>query len=371
MKFLITALRRGNMVLVGLLASVLLLGACVPVSQTDFPVGLDAQAELPENISIIRLSPENIKSYGHSKSVVQGGARLPSSADNWQYLVGVGDILSITVWDHPELTLPAGPERSQVESGSTVMADGMIFYPYIKEVRAAGRSVGAIQQELTQKLTEYIPDPQIEVKVAAFNSQKIVVTGEVVRPGTQKITNLPISLIEAVNGAGGLAPLADSRQVTVQRDGKSYHVDLWSFLSNGNARNNPVLRGGDIVNLPAQENNVAYILGQITQPGSVDLGLNGVNLTEAITLQGGLSEDTADAQGIFVFRNKARVAGFDVFQLDATTPLAFVLATGFTLHPQDVVYIVSDPAAKWNAVIATLVPTLGAIRGAQTIGNDL
>ena len=123
--------------------------------------------------------------------------------------------------------------------------------------------------------------------------------------------------------------------------------------------------------MPAQKNNVAYILGQIARPGSVNLGLGGVNLTEAITMQGGLIEDKADAQGIFVFRNKARGAGFDVFQLDATTPLAFVLATGFTLHPQDVVYIVSDPAAKWNAIIATLVPTLGAIRGIQAVGGGL
>ncbi len=126
------------------------------------------------------------------------------------------------------------------------------------------------------------------------------------------------------------------------------------------------MQGGDIVNVPVHENNVAYVLGQIREPGLVDLGNDGLNLTEAITQRGGLYEETADAQGIFVFRN-ASGGGIDVFQLDATTPLAFVLATQFVMHPQDVVYIVTDPAAQWNAVIAGIAPSISAVRGLQVI----
>jgi len=51
------------------------------------------------------------------------------------------------------------------------------------------------------------------------------------------------------------------------------------------------------------------------------------------------------------------------------TPLAFVLATQFALHPQDVVYVVADPAAQWNAVIAALLPTVTAVRGVQVVGG--
>ena len=77
----------------------------------------------------------------------------------------------------------------------------------------------------------------------------------------------------------------------------------------------------------------------------------------------------ADAQGIFVFRNAAGSSKINVFQLDATTPLAFVLATQFTLHPQDVIFVVTDPATQWNAVIAALLPSISAIRGVQVIGG--
>lgn len=350
--------------------TVLALAGCATLSRTDFPVDADAQAELVgSDVNIIQLTPQNIRSYTTAKRAWHLRGDLPASNAAWQYYVGVGDVLSITVWDHPELTLPAGEQRSQLESGSSVDAQGEIFYPYIDRLKAAGRTVGEIQQELTERLSEYIPDPQIEVKVAAYNSQKVVVTGAVNQPGSMTISNIPLTLLEAVNGSGGLNPAADSTHVKVQRGGKTYYIHLKDFLSSGRKGGNPVLRGGDIVNVPVHENNVAYVLGQIIQPGSVDLGNDGLNLTEAISQRGGLSEDTADAQGIFVFRTTRSGKGIDVFQLDATTPLAFVLATQFVMHPQDVVYIVTDPAVQWNAVIAALVPSISAVRGLQEVGG--
>ena len=205
------------------------------------------------------------------------------------------------------------------------------------------------------------------MKVAAFNSQKVVVTGAVNRPGSMTISNIPLTLLEAVNGSGGLGMAADITHVTVHRGDHTYYVHLKDFLSDGQNGGNPVLQGGDIVYVPVHENNIAYVLGQIRQPGPVNLGIDGLNLTEAISQRGGLNENTADAQGIFVFRTSSSGNNIDVFQLDATTPLAFVLATQFVMHPQDVVYIVTDPAVQWNAMIAALVPSVSAVRGLQAV----
>ncbi len=349
-------------------AVVIAVAGCATLSRTDFPVNAEAQAELVgSDVNIIQLTPQNIKSYTAAERARHPTRDLPETSDAWQYFVGVGDVLSITVWDHPELTLPAGAQRSQLESGSSVDAQGEIFYPYISRLKAADRTVGEIQRELSERLAEFIPDPQIEVKVAAYNSQKVIVTGAVNRPGSMTVSNIPLTLLEAVNGSGGLHAAADITHVTVQRGGQTYYVHLKDFLMDGRNGENPVLQGGDIVNVPVHENNVAYILGQIRTPGAVDLGNDGLNLTDAIAQRGGLSESTADAQGIFVFRNAHSGKGIDVFQLDASTPLAFVLATQFVMHPQDVVYIVTDPAVQWNAVIASLVPSVSAIRSLQVV----
>ena len=355
--------------LAGLCCAAILSG-CANVTRTDFPVtDAEQQANLPAGVNIIRLTPENIGNYSSRGRNWHPDPPLPIENATWRYLVGVGDVLSITVWEHPELTLPAGPERSQLESGSSVNENGEIFYPYIGQVSVRGKTVQDIQNELTTRLSEYIPDPQIEVKVAAFNSQKVNITGAVSKPTTLPITNIPLSLIEAINKAGGLDDGIDSRHVTVRRGGSTYYVNLRDFLENGRSGGNPTLRGGDVVNVPIFRDNTAFILGQVIEPGVVDLGEDGVTLTAALTERGGLNETTADAQGIFVFRESNITTGFDVFQLDATTPLAFVLATKFMLHPDDVVYIVTDPAAKWNELIADIAPSISAVRGVQVIGG--
>ena len=348
----------------------LALAGCTTESRTNFPVNADAQSgELPDNVNVIQLSAENINRYQAVQQRVHPASRLSEARSSWQYNIGIGDVLSITVWDHPELTLPAGPERSQLESGSTVNENGDIFYPYIDLIHVSGRLVGDVQREITERLEEFIPEPQVEVKIAAFNAQKVVITGAVIAPKSLPITNIPLTLLEAINGAGGLTESADDRQVAIRRHGENNYVNLGEFLDTGRAGSNPILRGGDIVNVPTAEPLQAFVLGQIVEPGIVDIGFDSISLTEALTSRGGLDEASADAKGIFVFRNRDEIT--DVFQLDATTPLAFVLATKFMLHPDDVVYIVADPAARWNQIIAQLVPTVDAIRQAQLIGNDL
>lgn len=226
-------------------AAVFALSGCEATSTTDFPVSAEDQAEITDDsINIVRLTPQNIASYKSFKAFRHGHTSLAASTAEWRYLVGVGDILSITVWDHPELTLPAGPQRSQIEAGSPVNARGEIFYPFINHIMVAGHSVSEVQRVLTEKLSEFIPDPQIEVKVAAFNAQKAVVTGAVGSPGSISITNIPLTLIEAVNRAGGLGPTSDSSHVTIQRNGRTNYVHLHDFLTSGRADGNPVLQGG-------------------------------------------------------------------------------------------------------------------------------
>lgn len=90
----------------------------------------------------------------------------------YQYRVGPGDVLNITVWDHPELTTPAGSYRSAAESGSQVHANGTIFYPYVGSIYVSGLTVSQIRNKLTKKLANYISEPQIEVSVATYQSKK-------------------------------------------------------------------------------------------------------------------------------------------------------------------------------------------------------
>lgn len=350
-----------------LLLVALTLSGCTTTGHTEFPVTPTGQAAVLDQVNIVRLDPLNIAYYavsdrGHVSTT------LPHST-GWDYRVGIGDILDVIVFDHPELTLPAGPERSAVETGYRVQSDGTFFYPFVGQIRASGMSVEQIREVLTQRLAEFIPNPQLQVRVAEFNSQRVVVAGEVRQPNRQPLTTVPLTLIEAINAAGGLNDIADARRVTVQRGGNTYRVDLDAFLKAGVQQNNPVLRSGDVVSVPRRDTQEAFILGQVMSPGTVDLSRDAVSLTQALTRQGGVNELRADARGVFVFRI---VDGYmTVYQLEITTPAGLLLGTRFVLEPQDVVYVTRSPLQRWNDTISSLLPTVQAVRTVQVTAHNL
>ncbi|WP_415182069.1 polysaccharide biosynthesis/export family protein [Phaeovulum sp.] len=334
----------------------LFLSACAG-GFVSFPVEEQAQKSLAENVTIIRLDATNIASFS-SPAAGHAVSSLPAGR-GWDYRVGTGDTLSVIVFDHPELTLPAGEKRSAAESGFRVQADGTFFYPFIGQVAARGLPPETIRADLTTRLADYIPNPQIEVRVAEFNSQSVVVAGEVATPNRQNLTTVPLTLIEAINAAGGLRESADTRRVTVQRAGRPHNVDLEGFLVGQVPHNNPTLRNGDVVNVPRRTAQEAYLLGQIDKPDVIDLSLEPISLTQAITRSGGLDEKRADTRGIFVFRLlEGRIT---VFQLETGSPTGLLIGTRFALEPRDVVYVVRSPLARWNDVISGLLPTINAL----------
>jgi polysaccharide export outer membrane protein len=333
----------------------------------NFPLSPEGQATLPDNIEVIVLEPENISNFtrparGHQAS------QLPAGRD-WTYTVGPGDILSVIVFNHPELTLPAGAERTAEESGFMVNPDGTFSYPYIGSVVARGRTQEDLRQELTQRLSFYIPEPQVQVRIAAYNSQAVVVSGEVRSPNRQALTPVPLSLIEAINAAGGFTDRADPRAVRVLRGGQLYTVDLAGFMQGGLTQNNPILRNGDVVNVPRRRAEEAYLLGEIGRTTTIDLSIEPVTLTQAITRAGGPVLPRADARGILVFRNHGD--NVRVFQLDVSNPTGLLLGTLFVLEPGDVVYVLRSALQRWNDTIARIIPTVNAIRAAQVLADNL
>ncbi|MCC6007572.1 MAG: polysaccharide biosynthesis/export family protein [Rhodobacteraceae bacterium] len=326
----------------------------------SFPVTEDSQRGIEEDVEIIRLTESNIEQFTMPARAFQP-TRLQANR-MWDYRVGTGDILSVIVFDHPELTLPAGPQRTAAESGFRVQRDGTFFYPFVGQVMASGRTPEEVRAELTERLSEYIPNPQLEVRVAEFNAQIVVVSGEVKSPNRQRLTTAPLSLAEAVNAAGGLTERADSRNVTLQRGGVVYSVDLQGFLSAGIRQNNPILRDGDVINVPRREATEAYLLGEIRRPDVIDLSQDRITLTQAITRRGGINELRADARGIFVFR--AGHPRIRVFQLDVSSPTGILLGTRFVLEPGDVIYITRSPLQRWNDTITRILPTVRAVNPA-------
>ena len=297
-----------------------------------------------------------------SEAPVSGEATT-SPAEGYRYRIGKGDVLSIIVYDHPELTIPAGSERSAAESGNTVHNDGTIFYPYVGQISVVGQTVGEVRARIARALRPYVAMPQVEVQVAEFNSQKVNVTGQVEKPGPMPITNVPMTVLDAINAAGGPGELANWHRVVLTRDGERIDLSLHAMLNDGRLDENLLLRDGDVLHVRDLGEQKVYVMGEVGEPGSLPMGRSRLTLTDALSEAGGIDESSADASGIFVIRRRPSRGDklATVYQLDARNAAALVLGTEFRLAPSDIVYVTTTPLGRWNRVIQQLLPTVSSL----------
>lgn len=118
------------------------------------------------------------------------------------YKIGNGDQIAITVWGLPEIFPIANMNPDQ--NLRRVDSNGDIYFPYVGSIGASGKTQNQLRDDLSSQLSEFFNDPQLDVTIARFNSQKVYLLGEVTRPKKLNITDVPLSLAEALGEADGL-----------------------------------------------------------------------------------------------------------------------------------------------------------------------
>lgn len=285
------------------------------------------------------------------------------------YVIGAGDILSIVVWDHPELVFPTQtysigtaydiPNFSGAANvpGYVVSPAGTIQFPYAGVVKVVGKTPDQVRGELSVALKNVVTMPQLTVRVLAYRSKRVYLDGEVKIPGPQNIDDVPMTLVEALNRAGGVnVTTGDNSRVRISRGGKNYYVNMPALLQQGVDPANVMLRSGDIVRVEQREDSKVFVAGEVVRPSTV-LPRNGrLTLNEAIGEVGGLNPISADAKEVYVIR-KSTDGEAEVFHLDGKSPVSLALAEAFELKPKDVVYVDAAGVVRWSRVINQLIPS--------------
>ncbi|MBK7956415.1 MAG: polysaccharide biosynthesis/export family protein [Candidatus Accumulibacter sp.] len=272
-----------------------------------------------------------------------------------EYRLGPGDIISIIVWDHPELTIPAGSFRTAEQAGTVVNQDGTIYFPYAGVLKVAGKTTSEVREILSAKLTKYIEKVQLDVRMVNFRSQQVYVVGEVAKPGIQNVTDIPMTVLDAVNRAGGFTVEADFSRVLLTRRGTTYLVDIQAMYDFGANEQNVLLEQGDILNVADRSYNKIFVLGEVTKPGSLVMNKKRSTLAEALSDSGYINQNTSDPRWIYLMRGNADVP--ELFHLNASAPDAMLLADRFPLQPRDIIYVDAAPVVRWQRVIANILPT--------------
>jgi polysaccharide export outer membrane protein len=284
------------------------------------------------------------------------------------YTLAAGDVLQITVWDHPELAAALGAQPPQTAQrpydpaqGFVIDSNGDVYFPYTGSIHVAGLRIDQAQQVVTEAIAHgpYV-EPQVTVRIASFRAKQVYVDGEVHTPGAVPINDVPMTLYEAVNRAGGFSPTADQSRLILVRDGVSYSLDLTEMLARDESPAKVLLRDGDVLRVSSRDQNGAYVMGEVNKPvTAVPLRDGRLTLSDAISQAGSINSSTADAAQLYVIRG-ALGKSPQVFHLDAHSPVSMLLANQFDLRPNDVVYVDGNGLVRFSRVLSLLLPGISA-----------
>lgn len=284
------------------------------------------------------------------------------------YTIGPSDVISVVVYDHPELLPNAGAVISQSADptgissapGFIVGADGQITFPFIGRVRVAGLTEIEASDLIQRQLARYIREPQVVVRINSFRSRRAYVDGEVRTPGTVIFTDVPMTLPEAINRAGGITQAGDRSSILLTRQNRTTVVNLMQLQELGVNPNQILLESGDLVTVRNRDESKVFVMGEVLRPSALPMRNGRLTLNEALGEAGGPSLTTANTSQIYVIRATQTGDTPAIFHLNAASPAALALAEGFSLRPRDVVYIDPVPLVQWNRIISLILPTAQA-----------
>ena len=349
---------------------------------TRAPGGMPVSDPAPPPGALLAITPELISRQRALQKAELGNDVKSLFAEAKPYGIGAGDVVNIVVWNHPELVLtPAGSTLTtdssglaSVGNGYNVSPEGLIQFPLLGTFKIAGMTENGAREELTQRLSKFIKDPQITLRVQAYRAGRVYVDGEVRVPGLQAINDIPMTLPEAISRAGGMTPTADRAMVAVTRKGVTSVINMPQLTALGVNPSRIMLAAGDLVRVGNREDTRVYVMGEVTKPTALPLRNGRLTLNEALGESGGVNATTGDPRQIYVVRSRsgdsAAVADAsvqvspttpEIYHLDASSPTAYALAEGFELKSRDVVFVDPVKLVLWNRVISLILPSAAVV----------
>ncbi len=302
------------------------------------------------------------------------GADLAASIAKYEYRIGPQDLLGVTVLYNPQLSssngnmqmmpVGAGADVSQQQlpleqNGFRVAPNGEVYYPPVGMLRVAGKTAEQVRSMIATALSKEIRDPRVDVRVVSYRNSRVDVTGLVKNPGSLQITDVPLSMINAIARTGGTLPDADVQKVRLTRGNQVYELDLDTLISRSNGASDFLLQGGDVVNVPDRLPSRIFVLGEVVKPTSLLMNKGRLSLADALAGVNSIDVHAADPRQVFVIRGmRDNPTQPSVYRLDMTQVDALLLSTRFRLEPLDVVYIGTSDAVRFNRVLEQITPTI-------------
>ncbi|MFQ3193112.1 MAG: polysaccharide export outer membrane protein, partial [Paraglaciecola sp.] len=168
-----------------------------------------------------------------------------TSVEDYKYLIGPGDSVSIFVWRNPDI------------SGTfLVRPDGMVTTSLVEDIKVSGKTPTMLARHIEKELSKYINNPRVTVSVAGFKGplyEQVRVIGEATNPSAVNYTET-MTLLDLMIAVGGLTEFASGNNAKLVRMvggiQKTFEIRIDDLIKNGEIKNNIDMLPGDIVIIP-------------------------------------------------------------------------------------------------------------------------
>jgi polysaccharide biosynthesis/export protein len=278
-------------------------------------------------------------------------------------VIGIGDSVQVTIWEAAAGGLFSSAAISGVTAGShsatipgqMVGRDGAITVPYAGRVRVVGLTPEQIERTIVAHLVGKAIEPQALVTISNNISNTVTVTGDVTGGARVPLSNAGDRVLDIIATAGGVHAPVHSVFIDLSRGGATARVPMQALLNN--PRENVFVRPNDVITV-VQEPQTFTVFGAAGRNAQVPFDAAGITLEEAVAKSGGILDNLADPQGVFLLREEpvavAReldpnypiapgVRGVNVvYRVNFSDANTYFTARGVSVHNKDMIYVAAS-----------------------------
>ena len=307
-------------------------------------------------------------------------------------VIGVGNSLTVTVWEAAAGGLFSAPALGGVTTGShssiippqVVARDGSITVPYAGRIHVVGLTPPQVESAIVERLSGKAIEPQALVSLSGNVSNTVTLTGEVTSGARVPLTTRGDKVLDVIATAGGVRAPVHEAFIALSRGNQTIRVPMQALLAN--PQENIYLRPGDVLTV-IREPQTFTAFGATGRNALVPFEAIGITLEEAVAKAGGLLDLAADPQGVFLLRIEPAAVARQlnpeypiapgqpfvnvVYRVNLKDAATYFLARRFAVHNKDVVYVANSPSTEWQKALSlfnqVLAPAYSVAAGATLL----
>lgn len=288
------------------------------------------------------------------------------------YHLNSGDVLSIQLWNYPEISPPTATISSDLSasaSGYVIDQQGYIQLPLVGRYKASGKTLAQINLELKSAFSHYLKQPDLVVRIISYQGQRYYVQGNVTKGGQFFLTDQPTSLYTALGMAGGITQFGDPTSIQLIRHGQTFNLNTIELEKEGLSLHNLMIQPNDTIYVNARENQKVYVMGEAGKSQSIPMRDQGMTLSDALGESMGINPTSASAKRIYVLRTDIQHHETTLYHLSLENIGNFGLANQFKLKSNDIIYVDATGLTRWQRVVNQIIPFSSALYNFDRLGQ--